>query len=124
MVDAATRKRLFDTPEINFLNHDLPDASITGLKRYWIITKNWATTVDHKRIGVMYLVGVTIALFLAGAFALVLRTHLWTFDGATGMSDDMYNQMFTLHGAVMVFSFIIPSVPAALGNIALSLIHI
>jgi len=119
MVDAATRKKIFSTPEVNFLNHDLPDPSITGPQRWWMIIKSWACTVDHKRIGIMYLAGVTFALFLAGTFALVLRTHLWTFDGALPISDDMYNQMFTLHGAVMVFSFIIPSIPAALGNIAL-----
>ena len=106
MVDATTRNALFNTPETHFLN----------CTKGW---KSWAFTLDHKRIGIMYLIGVTAALFLAGTFALVLRTHLWAFDGATGMSDDMYNQMFTLHGAVMVFSFIIPSIPAALGNIVL-----
>jgi cytochrome c oxidase subunit 1 len=105
MVDAALRKQLFGTPKTNFLN------CTKGFK-------SWAFTLDHKRIGIMYLVGVTTALFLAGIFALVLRTHLWSFDGKM-LSDDMYNQMFTLHGAVMVFSFIIPSIPAALGNLVL-----
>ncbi len=79
---------------------------------------SWAFTLDHKRIGIMYLIGVTIALLLAGAFALALRMHLWTPDGAM-LTDDQYNQMFTLHGAVMVFAFIIPSIPAALGNFVL-----
>ena len=105
MVDASTRQKLFGTPETNFLN----------CSKGW---KSWAFTLDHKRIGIMYLIGVTVALFLAGVFALVLRSHLFTFDSKM-LSDDMYNQMFTLHGAVMVFSFIIPSIPAALGNIVL-----
>ena len=105
MVDASTRQKLFGTPETNFLN----------CTKGW---KSWAFTLDHKRIGIMYLIGVTIALFLAGVFALVLRSHLFTFDSKM-LTDDMYNQMFTLHGAVMVFSFIIPSIPAALGNIVL-----
>ena len=105
MVDANTRQKLFGTPETNFLN----------CTKGW---KSWAFTLDHKRIGIMYLIGVTVALFLAGVFALILRSHLFTFD-STMLSDDMYNQMFTLHGAVMVFSFIIPSIPAALGNIVL-----
>ncbi|MDC0311377.1 cbb3-type cytochrome c oxidase subunit I, partial [bacterium] len=105
MVDSSTRQKLFGTPETNFLN----------CSKGW---KSWAFTLDHKRIGIMYLIGVTVALFLAGVFALVLRSHLFTFD-STMLSDDMYNQMFTLHGAVMVFSFIIPSIPAALGNIVL-----
>ncbi len=80
--------------------------------------KSWAFTLDHKRIGIMYLIGVTVALFLAGIFALVLRSHLWFFNGGM-LTPQQYNQMFTLHGAVMVFSFIIPSVPAALGNFVL-----
>jgi cytochrome c oxidase subunit 1 len=105
MVDASTRHKLFGTPETNFLN----------CSKGW---KSWAFTLDHKRIGIMYLIGVTIALFLAGVFALVLRSHLFTFDSKM-LTDAMYNQMFTLHGAVMVFSFIIPSIPAALGNIVL-----
>ena len=66
----------------------------------------------------MYLIGVTAALFLAGAFALILRSHLIKFDSEM-LSYDNYNKMFTLHGAVMVFAFIIPSVPAALGNFVL-----
>ncbi len=80
--------------------------------------KSWAFTLDHKRIGIMYLIGVTTALFLAGVFALVLRSHLWTANSEM-LTPAMYNQMFTLHGAVMVFAFIIPSIPAALGNMIL-----
>jgi len=57
------------------------------------------------------LIGVSLALFLAGAFALILRSHLIKFD-SNMLSYDNYNKMFTLHGAVMVFAFIIPSVPA------------
>ena len=72
----------------------------------------------------MYLIGVTIALIMAGIFALVLRSHLYYFDGAElpvlgKLKNETYNQMFTLHDAIMVFAFIIPSVPAALGNIVL-----
>ena len=111
MVDETTRNKIFGTPETNFLNHSKGFAS-------------WAFTLDHKRIGIMYLIGVTLSLFLAGFFALVLRSHLFSFDGASlpfygKLNNATYNQMFTLHGAVMVFSFIIPSVPAALGNIVL-----
>lgn len=105
MATAEIRNKIFGTPETNYLN----------CTKGW---KSWAFTLDHKRIGVMYLVGVTIALFLAGTFALVLRSHLFTFD-SNMLSPDQYNQMFTLHGAVMVFAFIIPSIPAALGNFVL-----
>jgi cytochrome c oxidase subunit 1 len=81
---------------------------------------SWATTLDHKRIGVMYLASVLTAFALGGFFALVLRTELFT-AGKTIIEHDTYNQMFTLHGAIMVFLVIIPGIPAALGNIALPL---
>ena len=105
MATAETRNKIFGTPDVNYLN----------CTKGW---KSWAFTLDHKRIGVMYLIGVTLALFLAGAFALILRSHLVKFDSQM-LSYDTYNKMFTLHGAVMVFAFIIPSVPAALGNFVL-----
>jgi cytochrome c oxidase subunit I len=92
-------------PGTNYLNAE---------KGIW----SWLTTVDHKRIGVMYLVSVLTAFGIGGLFALLVRLELFT-PGRTIMGQDMYNQAFTLHGAVMVFLFIIPSVPAALGNFLL-----
>jgi len=79
---------------------------------------SWALTLDHKRIGVMYLVAVTASMLLGGVFALLVRIELLTPQKKL-FEHDMYNHMFTLHGAVMVFLFIIPSVPAALGNFVL-----
>jgi cytochrome c oxidase subunit I len=76
---------------------------------------SWAFTLDHKRIGVMYLIGVMVAFTVAGFLALGIRLHLFRPDGML-FSNEVYNQVFTLHGAIMVFLFIIPSVPAALGN--------
>lgn len=81
---------------------------------------SWMFTLDHKRIGLMYLIGVTASFFLGGAFALLVRTELFL-PGPTIMTASIYNQMFTLHGAVMVFLFIIPGIPAALGNFVLPL---
>jgi len=81
---------------------------------------SWLFTLDHKRIGVMYLVAILSSFFLGGVFALVLRTELWT-PGQTIMTADTYNKMFTLHGAVMIFLFIIPGIPATLGNFVLPL---
>ncbi len=81
---------------------------------------SWLVTLDHKRIGVLYLV-VTFAAFLAGGiFALLVRTELLT-PGRTIMDADTYNQVFTLHGAIMVFLFIIPSIPGGLGNFCIPL---
>lgn len=76
---------------------------------------SWAATVDHKRIAVMYLISVLGAFLLGGVLALLIRMELWTPE-RTIMDHDTYNHTFTLHGAVMTFLFIIPSIPAALGN--------
>ena len=82
--------------------------------------RSWLLTLDHKRIGVMYLVVIAVALFLGGVFALAVRLHLWSPQGAL-VSNDTYNKLFTLHGAVMVFLFVIPGIPSALGNFVVPL---
>jgi cytochrome c oxidase subunit I len=82
--------------------------------------RSWLLTLDHKRIGVMYLVAILASFLLGGVFALLVRTELLT-PGPTIMDADTYNKMFTLHGAVMIFLFIIPGIPAALGNFVLPL---
>jgi len=79
---------------------------------------SWLVTLDHKRIGIMYLISVLASFLLGGIFALLVRTELLT-PGETLMTADQYNKAFTLHGAIMVFLVIIPSVPAALGNFVL-----
>ncbi|MEO0532215.1 MAG: cbb3-type cytochrome c oxidase subunit I, partial [Planctomycetota bacterium] len=80
----------------------------------WEVFKSWAFTLDHKRIGVMYLCGVMFAFLLGGLYAGHVRMELW--DGTPNLvsenmqeSQDAYNQAFTLHGAIMTFLFIIPS---------------
>jgi cytochrome c oxidase subunit 1 len=79
---------------------------------------SWALTLDHKRIGVMYLVSILSAFALGGFAALAVRTELLG-PQQTIMTADGYNKMFTLHGAVMIFLFIIPGIPAAIGNFVL-----
>jgi len=81
---------------------------------------SWLFTLDHKRIGLMYLIAILSSFFLGGVFALLLRTELLTPE-TTVMTADSYNKMFTLHGAVMIFLFIIPGIPATLGNFVLPL---
>ena len=80
--------------------------------------RSWLVTLDHKRIGMMYLVGILVALLLGGLFALLIRIELFL-PGETIVGKDTFNQLFTVHGAVMVFLVIIPGIPAALGNIVL-----
>jgi cytochrome c oxidase subunit 1 len=81
---------------------------------------SWLFTLDHKRIGIMYLAAILSSFFLGGVFALLVRAELFT-PGQTIMTADTYNKMFTLHGAVMIFLFIIPGIPATLGNFVLPL---
>ncbi|NJN63620.1 MAG: cytochrome c oxidase subunit I [Acidobacteria bacterium] len=79
---------------------------------------SWAFTLDHKRIGVMYLISTLGFFLLGGILAMIVRTELLT-PKPTVISADMYNQAFTLHGAVMIFLFLIPVIPAAIGNFVL-----
>ncbi|MCF7805859.1 MAG: cytochrome c oxidase subunit I [Candidatus Marinimicrobia bacterium] len=80
--------------------------------------KSWLFTMDHKRIGILYLFSVMAMFLFGGILALSIRLELLS-PGADMMTADTYNQVFTLHGAIMIFLFIIPSVPAILGNFAL-----
>src|SRR5204863_4076315 len=82
--------------------------------------KSWLLTRDHKRIALLYLVGITFFFFIGGAFAVVMRLELATPPGDL-VSDETYNKLFTMHGIMMVFFFLIPSVPAVLGNFVLPL---
>src|SRR5215510_14932406 len=77
--------------------------------------KSWLLTVAHKRIALLYLASVTFFFFLGGAFAVAIRLELLTPQGDL-MQAETYNRMFTMHGVVMVFFFLIPAIPATLGN--------
>jgi cytochrome c oxidase subunit I len=81
---------------------------------------SWLITLDHKRLGMMYLAGTMLFFLVGGIAALTLRTELLTPE-LNLVSATTYNKLFTVHGAVMVFLVIIPSVPAALGNFLLPL---
>jgi cytochrome c oxidase subunit 1 len=90
---------------VNYLNHE------RGLK-------SWLLTLDHKRIGLMYLAAVALAFLSGGILALLVRVELLA-PGETIMGPDAYNQSFTLHAVLMIFAFIIPAVPAVMGNFVL-----
>jgi len=104
-------------PGVNYLNATSTFAS-------------WALTLDHKRIGLMYLIGVLFMFLLGGVFALLVRTELFSpialitpmFADTPELQADLYNKWFTTHGAIMVFLVIIPGIPAALGNFVLPLL--
>src|SRR5262245_26750602 len=76
---------------------------------------SWLLTLDNKRIGLLYLGSVTLFFFLGGFFALLIRLELLTPPGDLMMAET-YNKLFTMHGVVMVFFFLIPAIPTTLGN--------
>jgi cytochrome c oxidase subunit 1 len=82
--------------------------------------KSWLFTLDHKRIGILYLIAITVFFFIGGVFATIIRLELMTPQGDL-VSDDTYNKLFTLHGVVMVFFFLIPSIPTTIGNFVIPL---
>lgn len=77
--------------------------------------RSWLLTVDHKRIGILYLLSVTGFFFLGGLFAVLLRLELATPQGDL-VQAETYNKLFTMHGLVMIFFFLVPSIPGVLGN--------
>jgi cytochrome c oxidase subunit 1 len=77
--------------------------------------KSWLLTTDHKRIGLLYLVTITLFFILGGLFATLIRLELLTPQGDL-TSSETYNKFFTLHGVIMIFLFLIPSIPATMGN--------
>ena len=77
--------------------------------------RSWLFTTDHKRIALLYLISITAMFFIGGFFALMIRLELLTPAGDL-LLPDTYNKMFSMHGQVMVFFFLIPSIPAVLGN--------
>ncbi|NBR06296.1 MAG: cytochrome c oxidase subunit I [Planctomycetes bacterium] len=93
--------------DVNYLNHEHSVAS-------------WLITLDHKRIGLLYLVTITLMFLLGGALAGAIRLELLTPKGDF-LAADTYNKAFTAHGIIMLFFFLIPSIPAVLGNFVLPL---
>ena len=96
--DPATAR----VPKRNFL------ADETGLM-------SWLLTQDHKRIAILYLISITFFFFIGGAMAGMIRLELLT-PQSDLMAADTYNKVFSMHGIVMIFLFLVPSVPATLGN--------
>ena len=105
--DAPVDRGEHDSEDTNYLNHETT---------IW----SWLSTKDHKRIGVLYCVSLALVFLVAGTLALFMRAEL-SAPGETIMSNDTYNQVFTMHGILMVFLFLVPSIPAILGNFVLPL---
>ncbi|HUZ05407.1 MAG TPA: cbb3-type cytochrome c oxidase subunit I, partial [Acidobacteriaceae bacterium] len=98
----------------------LPDQRTAQLPRKHFLNeehtlKSWLLTGDHKRIAILYLITITFFFFIGGAFASMIRMELLT-PASDLMSPDTYNKVFSMHGIIMIFLFLVPSVPATLGN--------
>jgi cytochrome c oxidase subunit 1 len=77
--------------------------------------RSWLLTTDHKRIALLYLGSITLMFFVGGAMAVLMRMHLIDPAGAL-VQPDTYNKLFTMHGIIMIFFFLVPSIPAVMGN--------
>jgi cytochrome c oxidase subunit 1 len=82
--------------------------------------RSWLTSTDHKRIAILYAIGITGFFFIGGAAATLMRLELATPAGDL-VSNDAYNRLFTMHGVIMVWLFLIPSIPSVMGNFLLPL---
>src|SRR5678815_1635360 len=94
-----------EEPKLNYLTNGHSIAS-------WLLTK------DHKRIAVLYLISVTLMFFIGSVAAGLMRLELTNPHGQL-FTSEQYNKLFSAHGIIMVFFFIIPGIPAVLGNFAL-----
>src|ERR1700722_16037844 len=98
----------------------LPDQSTARIPKVNYLSKenglvSWLLTGEHKRIAILYLISITFFFFIGGSLAALIRLELLT-PQADLMATDTYNKVFTMHGVIMVFFFLVPSVPATIGN--------
>jgi cytochrome c oxidase subunit I len=100
--------------------HDTPAESGVNYLNVTYGIKSWLLTLDHKRIGLLYLGSITLMFFVGGMAAVLMRLHLVEPQGAL-FEPETYNKMFSTHGIIMVFFFLVPSIPATLGNFLIPL---
>jgi len=98
--EPAPQPKLIESPSYLQMGHSL---------------KSWLLTTDHKRIAILYLISITFTFAIGGVAASLIRIELITPESDL-LKADTYNKMFTMHGVIMVWFFLIPSIPAVLGN--------
>lgn len=106
-VDARNIEEVESEPRLNYLNNGFT-------------LKSWLLTKDHKRIAILYLLSVSAFFMLGGIYAGLIRLELLT-PASDLLESGTYNKVFTQHGIIMVFFFLIPSIPAVLGNFLIPL---
>jgi cytochrome c oxidase subunit 1 len=100
--------------------HEVPPESRVNYLNASYGIKSWLLTLDHKRIGLLYLGTITIMFVFGGVAAVLMRLNLIEPQGAL-VEPDTYNKLFSIHGIIMVFFFLVPSIPATLGNFLIPL---
>ena len=98
------------------IGDNYPTAGKNSNTPFW---KTWFFTLDHKRLGVMYLIAVSVFFLVGGLLSILIRTEHLT-PSQTIINAQLYNVVFTLHGAIMIFLFIIPGISASFGNFLVS----
>ena len=103
----------------------LPDQATAKLPRKSYLNeeygiKSWLLTGDHKRIAMLYLMSITFFFVIGGMLAGLIRLELLT-PPSDLMATDTYNKVFSMHGIIMIFLFLVPSVPATIGNFLIPL---
>ncbi len=106
-VDARNIEEIESAPRLNYLNNGFS-------------LKSWLLTKDHKRIAILYLLSVSAFFLLGGIYASLIRLELLT-PQSDLLESGTYNKVFTQHGIIMVFFFLIPAIPAVLGNFLIPL---
>src|SRR6185312_315683 len=123
-VDRGGRHRADRLHQVPVANRGLPVNVAVATEPSFLAREEsllaWLTTRDHKRIAILYALSITFFFFLGGGPATLNRLHLVTPNGAL-LSAESYNKTFTFHGVVMVWFFLIPSIPTTLGNFLLPL---
>ena len=100
--------------------HEVPAESRANYLNASYGLKSWFLTLDHKRIGLLYLGTITLMFVIGGVAAVLMRLNLIEPQGAL-VEPDTYNKLFSIHGIIMVFFFLVPSIPATLGNFLIPL---
>ena len=97
----------------------LPQSQISYLSD-GVSLRSWLLTTDHKRIAILYMISITVFFFLGGSAAALIRYNLIVPEGMI-RSAETYNRLFTMHGIIMVWFFLVPAVPVTIGNFVVPL---
>ena len=112
-IDSLAAGERTDEPDV------VPQSQISYLSD-GVSLRSWLLTTDHKRIAILYMISITVFFFLGGSAAALIRYNLIVPEGMI-RSAETYNRLFTMHGIIMVWFFLVPAVPVTIGNFVVPL---